>query len=58
MASDAPSDDNFVENEKLIMLVQEQPALYMMNDLMYYNKNCPDLLWKQVGDSFDVSGKF
>ena len=47
MASNVPSDVNFVENEKLIMLVQERPALYMMSDPIYANKNCQDLLWKQ-----------
>ena len=58
MASNAPSDVNFVENQKLIILVQKRPALYMMNDPMHHNRNCQDLLWKQVVVSLGASGKF
>ena len=41
LSSHTPSDDTFVENEKLIMLVHERPS---------HDKNCQDLLWKQVDD--------
>ena len=58
MTSNTSSDVNFVENEKLIILVQEQTSLYKMNDPMCQNKNCQDLLWKQVGDSLGTSDKF
>ena len=36
ITSDTHSDVNLVENEKVIILVQERPSLYMMNNPIHH----------------------